>query len=109
MPKTLPAIPTDFVFSAGGSIEFPVGDASLTVESAEDRVSFMRDFDITRDAHGLALAQSLCAILAQTIVVLQADQAAGTLPKVLSVIEPTVRKNPFEAKNSQIHYNLKIR
>ena len=95
MPKALHTISPDFAFSAGGSIELPAGDASLTVESALDRVKFMSDFDITRDARGLALAEFVAAILEKTIAVLKADQAVGKLPDVLSLIEPSIRSNPF--------------
>lgn len=95
MPKRKLDIPADFAFSAGGSIELPVGDGSLTIESAEDRVSFMRDFDITRDANGLALADSLVVILAQAILKLRTDLAAGKLPDKMTLIAPTVRPNPF--------------
>ncbi|ABD72006.1 hypothetical protein Rfer_4320 (plasmid) [Rhodoferax ferrireducens T118] len=95
MPKTSLPIPDDFAFSAGQSIELPAGDGSLTIESALDNVAFMRDFDISRDAKGLALAESLTAILAQIVHVLKADQAAGKLPDVMPLIAPTARKNPF--------------
>ena len=95
MPKALHTLSPDFAFSAGGSIELPSGDASLTVESALDRVKFMSDFDITRDARGLDLAEAVAAILVRTIDVLKADQAVGKLPDVLTLIAPTQRDNPF--------------
>ncbi len=95
MPRTSLPIPDDFAFSAGQSIELSAGDGSLTVESALDRVAFMRDFDISRDAKGLALAECLTVILAQIVNILNADQAAGKLPDVMPLIAPTERKNPF--------------
>lgn len=95
MPKTSFKLPPGFAFSAGGSIEFTSGDYGLTVESGVDKVCFMREFDITRDAKGLALAEVLSTLLEQTLSVLRADQAAGKLPAVLELIEPTFHKNPF--------------
>lgn len=80
---TNPIPPKSFAFSAGGSIELDAGSGSLTVESAEDRMSFMQSFDITRDQQGLELALSLAAVLAQTIDAMQEDQAKGALPKKL--------------------------
>jgi hypothetical protein len=95
MPKTSLSVPAGFAFSAGGSIELRAGDAGLTIDSAEDKVSFMGDFDITRDARGLALAQSLSQLLDGALLVLKTDKAAGRLPDVLSLLAPTVHQNPF--------------
>lgn len=95
---TTPKLPTlnHFAFSAGDSVELTLPQqGTLTVESAQDRVCFMRDFDITRDAVGLALAESILAIVAQAVGVLKADQAAGTLPTELELTVPVVRPNPF--------------
>lgn len=92
---TNPTLPKSFAFSAGGSIELDAGSGSLTVESAEDRISFMQSFDITRDQQGLDLAVSLASVLAQAIDAMQADQAKGALPKKLELTGLTVKPNPL--------------
>lgn len=65
IPSFVPAIPNKFSFSAGGSIDLFHGDdgASVTIESAEDKVTFSGNLDITRDLHGLALAQAMMTVL----------------------------------------------
>lgn len=90
--QTLPDV---FAFSEGGSIALEAGTYSLTVESAQERVSFMQTFDITRDQHGLALAEALAAILAQAIDAMREDLIKGHLPKTLKLAKPTVRSNPL--------------
>ena len=84
-------------FSAGDSVELRSGEVSVTVESAEDKVSITSGvLDITRDAGGLALAQGLMLILTNTVQSLEAAQAAGSLPVKLQIAAPTVRPNPFQ-------------
>lgn len=82
-------------FTPGASVEIPTGTGSLTIESAEDKISFMSDFDITRDEKGLALAQALAIVLAGAIQALKQDQAAGQLPAVMSFEKPTIKPNPL--------------
>ena len=93
-PLTLAAKFTPF--SPGDSVALTSGDLSVTVESAEDKVSFTTDMpDITRDARGLHIAQALLLVLTTTVRVMEADLAAGKLPDQLALIAPTVRANPF--------------
>lgn len=88
-------IPKDFAFSDGLCVDLPHKDTSLTIESAADRVTVLRNFEITRDAKGLALALEMAQVLAQCISVLKAEQEAGKLPASLELVAPTVRDNPF--------------
>jgi hypothetical protein len=64
-------------FSAGDATSLKTFADNLEIESSEDSVSFMSDFDITRDYVGLALAIQLKSILDATVIQLQADEAAG--------------------------------
>lgn len=95
--KSIAEIVAQFdAYSPGDSIELPTGAGAITIESAEDRVSIRAELlDITRDAHGLAVAEALASVLAKAIAVLKADQAAGSLPKTLTILKPTERDNPF--------------
>ena len=97
VPSFAPAIPNKFSFSAGGSIDLFHGDdgASVTIESAEDKVTFSGNLDITRDLHGLALAQAMMTVLQDCIAVLKEDMAAGHLPEFIAIEKPTIRENPF--------------
>lgn len=67
----------------------------LEIESSEDAISFMSDFDITRDHVGLTLATQLKSILDATVLQLQADEAGGHLPDHLAMKMPTVKANPL--------------
>lgn len=86
-----------FAFTAGGSVELPSGNegGGLTVESAEDQVSFTSDFNIKRDASGLALARDLVDIILGAIQTMKDDQQAGRLPHSLQPLKPTVKSNPL--------------
>lgn len=88
----------NFAFTPGDSVELPAaasGEASVTVESAEDRISFMSSVTITRDAAGLALAEQMASILTGAIGIMQDDKTAGKLPDALALIKPTIRANPL--------------
>lgn len=85
-----------FAFSAGGSLILKACPSVLSVESAEDQVSFMSDFNITRDAVGLALARDLLSILLGAIQTLEADQKSGTLPPVLALRAAMAKGNPLQ-------------
>lgn len=95
MPETNTTPSPDMAFSPGASIDLPTATGTLTIESSEDRLSFMSDFDITRDAKGLELAESIAKVMANAIAVLKLDLAAGTLPEILELIKPTQGKNPL--------------
>lgn len=87
----------NFAFTAGRSVELPSGNegGGLTVESAEDQVSFTSDFNIKRDASGLALARDLVDILLGAIQTMKEDQQASRLPQILTSKKATVRDNPL--------------
>lgn len=92
------SISPGFAFSAGSSIDMPngsAGEGTTTIESAEDRVTIQGGFVITRDLRGLELAQALLTLAQGAVGVLKRDQAAGSLPKVLTLDQPTLRDNPF--------------
>jgi hypothetical protein len=82
-------------FSAGDTMSLKTSVGKLEVESSEDSVSFMSDFDITRDRLGLALAIQLKSILDATVIQLQADEAAGHLADHLAMKAPAVKANPL--------------
>ena len=86
---------SELAFSAGGSVTLTHGDAELTLESSNDQLSVMSDFNITRDAAGLALALDVVDVLLGAIATMKADKKAGSLPDVLTVNKPTVRNNPL--------------
>ena len=90
----MPSIPASFAFS-DRSVELPGKNDGVTVESAEDKISFSGNFDITKDVRGLELARALSIILQQSIDLLVKEQAAGNLPQVLKLQKPTERPNPF--------------
>lgn len=95
------AVPVNFPFSPGGSIELPSGqsragsEVSVSIESAEDKITFAGNFVITRDLKGLALAQAMLSVLQGSVQVLMADLASGRLPDALPIESPTERDNPF--------------
>lgn len=89
-------IPPHFAFSPSGSIDIPTQGELLTIDSSEDKISFLSDFDINRDQQGLQVAQALLRILQSSIAVMQADMAVGNLPPVLSLNNPSIKKNPFD-------------
>lgn len=82
-------------FSAGDTMSLKTADGKLEIESSEDIVSFMSDFNITRDRVGLALATQLKSILDATVIQLQVDEVGGHLPDHLTVKAPTVKANPL--------------
>jgi hypothetical protein len=85
-----------FGFSAGRSVTFKNGASDLTVESAEDQISVMSGFNITRDAAGLSLARDLVDIFLGAIQTLKDDQQAGRLPQEFVAKAPVVRDNPLQ-------------
>ena len=93
--KSNPPI-SEMAFSEGGSIELAADAGPLVIESAEDKISFMSDFDIGRDAKGLALAKSLMAILAGAVACMERDQGAGQLPETRVLAMTTTRPNPLD-------------
>ena len=84
-----------FAFTAGGSVALKTGDSDLTVESAQDQLSFMSDFNITRDAVGMALARDLVDILLGAIQTMKEDQQNGHLPQTLPLKKAILRANPL--------------
>ena len=84
-----------FAFTAGGSVSLVAGAGALVIESSEDKVSFMSDFDITRDAAGLALARNVVDVLLGAIQVLNDDKKAGRLPQEVVLQKPVVKANPL--------------
>lgn len=93
-PKTQVPL-NELAFSAGGSVTLTHGDAELTLESSDDQLSVMSDFNITRDAAGLALARDLVDVLLGAIATMKDDQKAGRLPEVITVKKPIIRGNPL--------------
>lgn len=91
----MPTVPVNFAFSEGGSVDLPTGDDLLTIESAQDTISFSGSFTLTRDQRGLALAQAVLTVLKGSVEQMQSDLAAGRLPETLVLEKPTERDNPF--------------
>ncbi len=89
-------IPDDFAFSEGGSLQIGSGKNAVTVESSADRIVFMSDFEITRDADGLTSARQMAHILARAIAKLEGDQKSSDLPDKLSPSAPTIKGNPLQ-------------
>ena len=65
----------------------------LSVENRLDRVSLSGDIDLTKDAHGLAQARLLKAVVDATVSALEAEHS---LPATLAPAEkPTAGRDPF--------------
>lgn len=82
-------------FSAGDVLRLKTGADDLEIESSESGVSFMSDFDITRDKAGLQFATELRGLLEQVVQRLVEDEQAGTLPTKLAKVPPTMKANPL--------------
>ncbi len=80
-------------FSEGDSVTFKNGD--LTVESSDNQLSFMSDFNIRRDQKGLAFARELQSLLNATVQRLEVDEKNGKLPEVLAEGHTTMQPNPL--------------
>jgi len=71
----------------------------LTIENRTDRVSLYGSIDITRDAAGLIVAETLKSVLDDIVAVLTKERASNTLPERVPGGSSDEVPNPFVDKD----------
>ncbi len=79
------------------SFEIVNGKASLTIDSAEDRIAIYGSLDITATKDGLDKAKELADYLNQVIRHLELLEHMGKLPAEEVIKAPVMKDNPFMA------------
>lgn len=77
------------------SFEIQNGKASLTIDSAEDRIAIYGSLDITATKDGLTKAKELTDYLNHVVKHLELLEYMGKLPDVEVIEAPVMKDNPF--------------